>query len=311
MVKVRVLELVLVFLVICAYIIPSVGLVMVAVQLCLMATLVWRQTSSMTKPQAPVLNTLRAIFGSLVLAGGEAILLRAIDTNGALLSPVAVHMGVAYAAMAISDYMFHRFIWHAHWTKTHRGSHFWRTVYLHYLQHYLAHHKHSLEKSTIPKMRALESSPLRPARKAEIEASFTTNDELDTLACSNHGFTVSDFCRLSTVTMQLALPSGTCIVADAMSQRETGVVIHVAWLLLPLYLVIHHDKYHCTSEARHKWADMKARNFVERTFWKLSEVDVVCKEHLEHHHGVARHGERFFGLVPWGRFFIYPVFQTW
>jgi len=279
MVRARTLELLLLFLVTCAYAVPAIGPVMLAGQLSLMATLVWR--SSHTKPNAPALNTLRAVVGSLALAGGEMVVLRAYynqpsvkDTWAARIFPISVHMTTAYAAMAISDYMFHRFIWHAHWSKT-AGS-FWRSVYLHYLQHYLAHHKHSLDEQAIPKMRALERDPRRPSRRAEIEASFAGQDELDALACSAHGFTVNDFCRLSTVLLQLALPSGTCIVANAMSQSGLGVGIHAALLLFPLYLVVHHDKYHCTAEVRHKWANMEARNFAERAFWNLAELDVIC-----------------------------------
>jgi len=310
MARARTLELLLLFLVTCAYTVPVIAPAMLAVQLSLMATLVWR--SSLTETSAPAPNTLRAVVGSLVLAGGEATVLRAhyhqpsaMDTWTVRMFPIAVHMATAYAAMAISDYMFHkmfhRFIWHAHWAKT-TGS-FWRSVYLHYLQHYLAHHKHSLDKRAIPKMRALEREPRHPRRKAEIEAAFAGQDELDALACSNHGFTVNAYCRLSTLVMQLTLPSGTCIVVNAMSQSGAGICIHAAWLLFPLYLVVHHDKYHCTAEARHQWANTEARNFVERAFWNMAELDVICEEHLEHHHGVAKHGE-LFGLVPWGRFFI-------
>ena len=118
MARARTLELLLLFLVTCAYTVPVIAPAMLAVQLSLMATLVWR--SSLTETSAPAPNTLRAVVGSLVLAGGEATVLRAhyhqpsaMDTWTVRMFPIAVHMATAYAAMAISDYMFHRFIWHA------------------------------------------------------------------------------------------------------------------------------------------------------------------------------------------------------
>ena len=50
---------------------------------------------------------------------------------------------ICYANACVSDYMVHRFIWHAHWSRDLHGASamFWATVKANYVHHYLAHHK--------------------------------------------------------------------------------------------------------------------------------------------------------------------------
>jgi len=312
---------VLVSLVACAYFKPGDGAVFALLaQITLMSVLVWRSSSVQSKVgasatnQGPILNVLRAATGSLVLGLGEGKALYACGES--VCGKVLVHMAFAYGAISISDYMFHRFIWHAHWAEK-GNSIFWRSIHRHYVQHYLAHHRHSLDKEAIPKMRALVKDPRRKILKEAIEAAHTEAGDLFVLECSDHGFTVGNHrglfaCRFSTSVLQLVLPTGTCIILNAMRQGGLlGMIVHMLSTLIPLYLVIHHDKYHCSPEARAHWADTQGRGLIEKWFWKWSEMDTITEEHLAHHHEVAKHGHRFFGLLPFCRYFIYPVFQTW
>jgi hypothetical protein len=277
-----------------------------------------------------VANVGRAVVGSFILSVGEREALRFLSEFGtasfgdawivpsALLTSfgvVFVRLFFAYAAISVSDYMFHRFIWHAHWARNGDGMVLWKIIHLHYVQHYLAHHKHSIDKDAIPKMRALVQDPRNPSRKEaiEVEAARATDKGAQfVLECSQHGFTVGGFhCRFATAGLQLLLPTGTCILVAAMQNDWVSILCHALSTLLPLYLVIHHDKYHCSPEARVRWAETEARNWFERWFWKTAEIGRIAEDHLEHHHGERKHGERFFGLLPWYCYAVFPIWQTW
>merc|ERR1719468_1030502 len=116
----------------------------------------------------------------------------------------------------------------------------------------------------------------------------------------------------ATVALQLLLPTGTCILVAGVQGDWLSVICHALSSLLPLYCVVHHDKYHCSPEARVQWAETEARNPLERWFWKSAEVGRVAQDHFQHHYGERKGGQpEFFGGLPWNRYVVFPIWQTW
>jgi len=131
---------------------------------------------------------------------------------------------------------------------------------------------------------------------------------------TSHGFTVKGFTsRAHKTLMMLLQTTGTCMIVSV-----GGVAGSASWcaaLLLalspmcPLYMQINHDKFHSSRDARQEWADKAEHaSALERAFWTSDEIDRVAVEHELHHHG--KRG-RFFGTLPYYRFFVYPIWQTW
>jgi len=327
----------------CPFALPLIGL---CGQLGVMSTLVYRssKTSHDSRYRAPVMNVLRAALGSLLLSCVEVALVQGVrgylvvrlggEANlWALLISVAIHFFFGYAMCALSDYMFHRFVWHAHWASA-ATSVLFRAVRRHYAQHYLAHHNHSADSETSANMAKLDDKPMSDVRKLRIETDKASSmEDVYVMWCSNHGLTVGvendervTFaskwgCRLHTGMMYLAMPCGTAALVNAICGSAFGALVHCAFIAFPIYITYHHDKYHAELETRREWVeswhDVSHCSFIKRAFrsvcrsmWLSDEMDRIISDHQKHHHG-HEHREEFYGLVPYSRFFVYPVWQSW
>jgi len=278
-----------------------------AMQLAIMSTLVWKSSVSSKAPGGPFANVLRCTLGSLLLGFFEAAAV--ILCKDSMVYQLAVHLFFAFVTSSISDYMMHRFVWHAHWCRE-PTSIFWSSIRVQYVQHYLAHHQHASDTETIMRMQELHADPMK--NKQSVAEQFVDRSDHFALDCSDHGYTVKGLCRIGTLLLNMALPTGTCMIISCIRQwSPIGIAVHFLANLFPLYLTIHHDKYHCSRKARLLRADTFW--WGERWFWKSRGLDTMVKEHLVHHTNwcIQKYGERFFGLVPGGRCFIYAMWQTW
>jgi hypothetical protein len=296
------------------------GAAAIAAQLSIMSCIVYRSSSSCLDSQlrSPLANVTRIVTGSLILCVLETAVVQPLRWTGsfkAAVAPVYICLS-AWTVCALSDYCFHRFIWHAHWAKQPCGL-FFQAVHNQYVQHYVGHHAHTLDVPARARMRALDPSPMSSAMKAEIERGMAA-DDVFALECSDHGFTVGTGrsllhmwgCRWHTAMMYLAMPTGTAVLWNVMMGSFGAALLHACAVAYPLWLTVHHDKYHAAPAQRRAWA-ARRRSVLERWFWTACPgIDTVTREHQQHHH--HRSGrERYFGLVPGGWFAIYPVWQTW
>ena len=298
----------LVCLVTSVFVLPAnIAYVPLIIQYGIMSTIVYRTSYSSTYIwYEPVVNVCRCVFGSLLLSLFEISCLNVIEKYG-ILSKIIVHTLFAYATSSISDYMFHRFIWHAHWSS--ECSIFWSSIYSHYVQHYCAHHKHANNPITNKNMLKLNGN-VTDIIYQTIVSEYSNFSYI--LGCSNHGITVVGFkCQLNTLLHNLALTTGTCVLTNAMRHDSICVFIHIVMGMFSIYLTFHHNKYHCSPIARKNWADEYTHNQLERWFWKTDEIQRMSEEHQRHHNGSQSDRNRYFGLIPFGRYFIYPIWQSW
>ena len=152
-----ILPMFLVCLVTSAFVLPAnIAYIPLIIQIGIMSTIVYRTSYSSTDIwYEPVVNVCRRVFGSLLLSLFEISCLNVIKKYG-ILSKIIVHTLFAYATLSISDYMFLRFIWHAHWAP--ESSIIWSSIYSHYVQHYRAHRTHAAEPNTIKNMLKLNGN---------------------------------------------------------------------------------------------------------------------------------------------------------
>jgi hypothetical protein len=289
------------------------------------------------------MNVLRATIGSLLLSGAEVVVVQKVGSFTfpgsmsrifALATLGLARIFLGYATCAISDYMFHRFVWHAHWAMK-PTSLLFRAVRRHYIQHYVAHHKHCHDSATVARMAQLHAKPMSDTKKLEIETNpKLTMEDVYVLQCSNHGLSVGAEndkrvvlgkwgCRLHTALMFLTMPSGTATFVNVINGSLFGVLVHCSWVVFVVYLTFHHDKYHAEVEVTKEWAatryasNLSDDSFIERavgyclrSMWMSKEMDRTIQDHEKHHHS-PKHCEEFFGLVPFSRFFVYPMWQSW
>lgn len=315
-------------------------------QLTIMSTIVYlsSNTARDIRYRAPLANVLRTIIGSLLLSGAEVALVQKMwsyvswdsmsSSIFALASLALVRVLFGYAMCAISDYMFHRFVWHAHWAMK-PTSLLFRAVRRHYVQHYVGHHKHCHDSDTAARMAQLHEKPMSDAKKLEIETNpRLTLEDVYVLQCSNHGLSVGAEddarvvlgkwgCRLHTALMFLTMPSGTAVFVNVMYGSLLGVLVHCSLVGFLLYLTFHHDKYHAEVAMTREWAGTqyasgrgagsvvaRAVGRCLRSMWMSGEMDRTIRDHEKHHH-CAKHCEEFFGLAPYSRFFVYPMWHSW
>lgn len=350
--KAWVLPLVLGSLVALAVSIPHSQQLPLLGQLIIMGSLVYQssKTARDIRYRTPALNVMRAIFGSIFIVVAEVTTIQMawsyyfsfkrpcciVSLIAALIGAVGlilVEFLFTYATCALTDYMFHRFVWHAHWAKSHTSLLF-RAVHRHYVQHYLAHHHHVHHAETRSNLAKLSPSPMGSARKHAIEGGSSVSvQDVNVLWCSNHGLTVGveddprvTFsmkwgCRLHTALMCLAMPCGTAVIINAIQGSFIGMLRHCISIAFILYITFHHDKYHADVEQRNQWVDrrykpshtscaQRAISIIGKALWLSEGMSRVTQEHIKHHHS-PEHRDEYYGLVPYGSFFIYPVWQSW
>lgn len=318
------------------------------VQLLIMSTIVYLSSQTAKdipgrciRYQAPVANVLRATIGSLLLCGMEIAVVDGAwntliwDSMGNTLVSVLVLMSLVplrilfgYAMSANSEYMFHRFVWHSHWsTKT--DFPLFRALRRHYIQHYEGHHKQTRDPEVRSLMEQLHEKPVSDAKKLKTE----TNPRLfledaEGLQCTNHGLTTGadDLpmrwkwgCRMHFHLMFLSMPSGTAIFVNAMYGSLIGVLVHCFLVAFMAYIYKHHDKYHANIEKTRQWAEDHCGALLKGSLleciagrcllaiWLSEEMHKTILDHEKHHED----GAEFFGVAPYSRFFVYPIWQTW
>jgi hypothetical protein len=292
---------------------PTVlGATVIAAQLSIMSCIVGRSSSTCLdfRLRTPMANVARIVIGSLSVCVLETAVVQRVSPAAAL----AYSSLCAWVTCALSDYCFHRFIWHAHWARQPCGL-FFQAIHNQYVQHYVGHHTHSLHPPSRNRMHALEPSPMSSTKRLEIERGMHA-DDVFALECSDHGFTVGTglsflhmwACRWHTSMMFLAMPTGTVVLWNIMMGSFGSALLHACAVSYPLWLTVHHDKYHAAPAKRKAWAAEQC-TALERWFWACGGMDTVTREHHRHHCADGR--ERYFGLVPGGWFAIYPIWQAW
>lgn len=337
-----------------AYLMPQspIRFVPLILQLSFMAVIVYRssETARDHRYQTPVQNVLRAVLGSVLLGFAEVALVgaiwdrvRAMEDEHATMWVLVRLCGFAavtliqsvftYGLCSISDYMFHRFIWHAHWAKE-PLSWFMCALRRQYVQHYMAHHRHCHDHETVARMADLMPNTPTEEKKLAIEQSSSLGpDDMFPLWCSNHGLSVGVendpervpfwlkwVCRTHTALMYLMLPSGTVGLIQALNGSPFGWLRHSASSAMMLYITYHHDKFHCDAERREHWAQERYASpcsvverivcGIGRMFWLSNEMERVTEDHKKHHH-CPEHREEHYGLLPYGFYFIYTMWQSW
>ena len=276
------------------------GILALILQVHIQSYVVHRSTSSEQRRQRqmrddmrtldPTLNILRSITGTALLATIDVGVSMRL-TNPAL--KIAWHVFMCYWTVVVSEYMVHRFIWHAHWTRHRQKTpRLFSHLHFHYVQHYLAHHKHALDPETKARMEeGQRSDPHDAEKKRAIEKQFEFHSDdvakqhfsAYLLACSNHGFTIGTWdCQISTHMLYLICPSGFAFLAYAALGDRTGAIAHALSTALPLRMAIDHHAFHSGREALFRWAN--ERTWFERLVWsseamvrKVEEVR-VCEE---------------------------------
>jgi len=274
------------------------GIFALALQLQIQSFVVYRSTCSEQQRRCgkrdalrlhnPALNVLRSIVGTALLAAVDVGV--SIRLTEHLPLKLSWHAFMSYWIVAHSEYMVHRFIWHAHWTR-HRGvPRLFSHLQFHYLHHYLAHHDHAGDPATRARMERGQDDPLDAERKRAIKARETRTGDAATrrfaaysLACSNHGFTIGTLeCRVSTASLYLLCPSGFAFLAHAVR-----------------------------GDDQQRWAKGR-RTWIERVFWSSEAMVRKVEEHQMHHYATREHGEiAFCGALPFGHLVVFPVWQTW
>ena len=304
------------------------GIFALALQLQIQSFVVYRSTCSeqqrrrrkrdVLRLHNPALNVLRSVAGTIVVAAVDVgVSVRLADRPFPL--KLAWHVFASYWIVALSEYMVHRFIWHAHWTR-HRGvPRLFSHLQFHYIHHYLAHHDHAGDPATRARMERGQDDPLDAERKRAIKTRETRTGDGATrrfvaysLACSNHGFTIGTVeCRVSTASLYLLCPSGFAFLAHAVRGDELGAAAHALSTVLPLWMAIEHRAFHAGREALLRWAKGR-RTWIERMFWSSEAMARKVEEHQMHHYATREHGEiAFCGALPFGHLVVFPMWQTW
>ena len=272
----------------------------------------------------------RIIAGIALFAAAEGILADAVGTAAA-----AVHLVFAFGGAVMSDYVCHRFIWHARWSlRAAEGSWdrwMWTFVRGHHIQHYIGHHKHAQNPEADAAMRSLQ--PVPRTIKAATEAPWA-NDALaklalsacvahpsesigplangymgfaDTHRCcrrryrSDHGMTIkSKFGALAYLVGYIMLPSATLILTQIHGDRPLGAGLHLAACVIPMCCLMRHDMIHSEPHIRKENASKELFGWL----WRSREWDRLSAGHMRHHFDPKAHN-RFFSLVPFGHVFLW------
>jgi len=65
--------------------------------------------------------------------------------------------------------------------------------------------------------------------------------------------------------------------------------------------MVNHDKYHADEETLNKYADTSCMGWL----WRSAEMQRIMHEHKLHHDG--KNHNRYFSMIPFDCFFIYPL----
>ena len=269
----------------------------------------------------PLANVFRSVAGTILFALIDASFLAyltdALGKTGFLSAAKLFWCSfISYWTVVMSEYMVHRFIWHAHWMRhRHKVARLFSHAHFHYVHHYLAHHKHAMDPDTKTRMLEGAAEPHNPDKKRSIEAQFKTQTEeysatQQALDCSNHGFTVGTWqCRISTVALYFLCPTGFSVIMHVLYRDWLSALVHLMMSSLAVYMAIQHQAFHCSREALARWATRRV--CLERWFWTSGAMSLKAEEHKKHHYSY-KHGDiEFCGVLPFGHFVLFPIWQMW
>ena len=265
-------------------------------------------------------NMLRSVAGTLLLALIDESLLthmtNVLEKTSYLAAMKLVWCCfIGYWTTVVSEYMVHRFIWHAHWMRDrYKIARIFSHAHYHYIHHYLAHHKHAMDPDTKARMLEGSAEPHNPDKKKSFEQQHeeqSGSSALVSLDCSNHGYTIRTWqCKFSTITLYFLCPTGFSVIMHLMYRDWVSASAHLVMSTLGVYMAIHHHAYHSSREARLRWAN--GRMCFERWYWTSDAVNRKAEEHKKHHYSIAEHGDiEFCGVLPYGHFVLFPIWQMW
>lgn len=220
---------------------------------------------------------------------------------------IGLHVALSILTVQVSDYCYHRFLWHANWTRklSKLGQILWNPVRVHTIHHSSGHHRHykTLEQNE----RMLRHEVVHHQAKEQVESKYLADSTaLYALRCSDHGVTMFGFECIGSFTIgYMCLPTVTSIIVQLLFVPSSsfllpvGVWIQMALVAVPVYLNMNHAFYHSEFEARCE----AAKHSLFGWFWKSDEMERLAQEHHHHH----QKGQRF-GVVPFYRHIVSLVF---
>lgn len=261
----------------------------VPVQVLLMSLLVYKQKTRIS-------DVLKCWGACCFLASAESLLRFLHPLVGLPLLWVVV-----YAQVSISLYMYHRFIFHAHWSARTQGFErwLWDMVRANYTMHYFEHHQISHTKEDAQKLAKLERVSLTPE---QIEHKYNGDWLLQNFVhYTNRGITIEGPVGLLGAFMFFSiLPTGTLCVLSYARGDVLSCALHLAGSALGMYqTMVQHDKYHADAETLEEFASKSWCGWL----WKSAEMTRIIHEHKLHHDG--KNHDRYFSMLPFDCFFIY------
>ena len=207
-----------------------------------------------------------------------------------------------YAAAAIGDYMIHRYIWHGRWGFVHRGPLRW-WLEPHYVHHWEAHHRHAQDF----KAELMRAEPVPRAAHLAVEAEYADDPwTVWSLQCSKHGITINSvMCVVNYYTLFLLTPVPWVVAAVWLIAGPVPAICALVPSFTAIFTQISHRYYH--MHRSHHVAEAPAGL---RWFFGSREFRRMTAEHLQHHYN-PRCADRYYSVLPFARYFIWPVFRTW
>ena len=270
-------------------------------QLMMMTVLVFRSTT--TERGNGVFKAFENCTRILLFVGAFTWLeTRAEHPLMKLLSTVSI----AYVNQCLSDYMCHRFIWHAHWSHSLQGlsAMFWVAVKTNYIQHYMCHHKLSHD----PECRELMDNliPIPTAKHETVDKPYIENGvALSAIGCTNYGIRVDTIgCKLHMASLHWTFLTVSSFMYIQLALGNTNsAMIHFLSAAIPVAYLSEHDKFHASEVTRIS----KYGNSWLKYIYCTKEYDNLCKAHIQHHHDPKYSNQRY-GLIPYNRFVCILVF---
>jgi hypothetical protein len=293
---------VLLGLIVCSSIDTRVAPVAMCVHLGIMCSIVYRSSQQWT-------TVLRTVVASVGMGYVELVVL---ETASWSILRIVMTLWFAYYHAVTSEYMLHRFVMHGHCWQSSPQPVLFRALQKQYFIHTQAHHRHCRDVDTTRRMYSLHPSPMSPTLKRDIEQRSEMRGALE---ATNHGFTTSIqsaqvhhrlVACMDQVLMMFVMSAGTAVLLRVGWGNPLDLLVSIVPLVFSVYLNIHHDKYHAGQFARGRWT--RRRWALSRWFWNSREMSRLSIEHLQHHH----HDHHYhLSVLPFNRYFLYPIWQSW
>jgi hypothetical protein len=261
------------------------------VQAFLMSTLVYRQTSQAS-------DVLRCLGACAVLGSVELLLDQVHPLVGLPLLAITL-----YAQVCISLYMYHRFVFHAHWSIRTQGldRFLWAFLRGQYIQHYFEHHQVAKAEEAVQKLAKLEKVSLT---RAELQEKYKGDWLLQNFVdYTDRGITIRHPAGVfGAFLFFFILPSGPLASLSYALGHAITAVLHLLGVVWGMWqTMVNHDKYHADTETLDGYASTSYFGWL----WTSAEMKRIIHEHKLHHESGNRN--RYFSMMPFDSFFIYPL----